>query len=366
MNLALRNLLKERLRFALSVAGVALAITLILILKAFLTGMNRQITSYLGHAPGSLIVAQQGVGNLLGATSILPAGSEASAEAEPGVAEAIPILSQFVILDLHGKKQPAYLVGYDPEQGGGPWQIAEGRAPNGEEEVVFDRVLAGRHDIVLGDSLEILGEKFTVVGLSEGTTSWMTSFLFLRLSAAERLLRAPDARSFLLVSLDESLALEQVRGRLSDLPGMDAFLLEEMKANDLRLFARIFSAPLRLMVGIAFLIGVMVVGMVIYTATVERQREYGVLKAVGARNRVLYQVVGAQALLASASGAVLGVVLAYAMSKLIMALRPQFLLALEPSDALRAVGLSLVMALAAAFIPARLIGRLEPAAVFRR
>ena len=47
----------------------------------------------------------------------------------------------------------------------------------------------------------------------------------------------------------------------------------------------------------------MIVGLIIYTATVERQREYGVMKAIGAKNRVLYQVVLTQALFASISGA---------------------------------------------------------------
>jgi putative ABC transport system permease protein len=366
MSLALRNLLQDRVRFALSVAGVALAVMLILILRAFLTGMNRQITSYLDHAPGSLVLSQQGVGNLLGATSVLPRGAWESVEAEAGVERAIPILSQFVILELHEKKQPVYLVGYLPESGGGPWQIAEGRPPEADDEVVFDRVLARRHDIALGDRLTILGEELAVVGFSEGTTSWMTSFVFVRISAAESLLRAPGLRSFLLVTIEEGFAPAPIRARLAELPGIDALTVEEVRANDLRLFARIFSAPLRLMVAIAFLIGVMIVGMVIYTSTAERQREYGVLKAVGARNRVLYQVVGAQAVLASAAGAALGIVLARVAGGLIMAVRPQFLLSLETSDVLRAAGLGVAMALIAALVPARLIARLEPGAVFRR
>ena len=41
-------------------------------------------------------------------------------------------------------------------------------------------------------------------------------------------------------------------------------------------------------------------GLVIYTATVERQREYGVLKAVGTRNGMLYRVVTLQALIVTA------------------------------------------------------------------
>src|SRR3989337_2567729 len=111
MSLARRNLLKDKTRMALSVGGVALAVMLILVLSGFLAGIYRQITSYLDHSPGSVVVAQEDVVNLLGATSMLPVGIMTQAEAIRGVREAVPILSQFVILDLYEKKQPAYMVG---------------------------------------------------------------------------------------------------------------------------------------------------------------------------------------------------------------------------------------------------------------
>jgi putative ABC transport system permease protein len=365
MLVARRNLLQEKIRLGLSVGGVALAVMLILLLNGFLTGLYRQITSYLDRSPGSIIVSQEGVGNLLGATSLLPAGVSEKARQVEGSGEVVPILSQFIILDLHGKKQPGYLVGYEPEQGGGPWQIAEGREPRADDEMVFDRVLAERHDMGLGDEVEIMGKDFTVVGLSDGTTSWMTSFVFLRKSAAESLLGVPQGTSFLLVT-PAGRSAEVVRDGLDALPGVDALRKTEMAANDLRLFATFFSLPLQLMVGIAFLVGTLVVGLVIYTATVERQREYGVLKAVGSRNGLLYRVVVLQALFAAVPGVGLGVALGYASSVLIMAVRPQFLVVLEPRDVFRAVGLGVIMALAAALLPARTMARLEPAKVFRR
>ena len=39
------------------------------------------------------------------------------------VEKVVPILSQFAILDLHDKKVPVYLVGYEPKIGGGPWHF---------------------------------------------------------------------------------------------------------------------------------------------------------------------------------------------------------------------------------------------------
>jgi putative ABC transport system permease protein len=366
MLLARRNLLKDKTRLALSVGGVALAVMLVLVLGGLLTGSYRQITGYLDHAPASVVVAQHGVSNMLGATSLLPPDAAQEAAGVAGAANVTPILSQFVILDLHGKKQPAYLIGYDPVIGGGPWQMAAGRAPAADDEVVLDRVLAERHDLGTGNTVKILGQTFAVVGLSDGTTSWMTSFFFIRKSAAEALLRTPGATSFLLVTPVPGVTAETLRDRLAEISGVDALLKPDMAANDLALFARFFAAPLKLMTGIAFLVGALVVGLVIYTATVERQREYGVLKAIGARNTTLYQVVVFQALIAAVSGVGLGILLAYATSEVIMTARPQFLVVLDPSEAVRAVLVGLGMALAAALMPAHVVSRLAPAEVFRR
>ena len=116
MSLARRNLLQDRTRLALSVSGVALAVMLMLLLNGLLGGMYTQIGAYLDHSPGSLVVAQRGVRNLLGATSLLPPSMDG-----------IPIVSQFIILDLHGCKQPTYMIGNDSSHGSDPWQLVSGR-----------------------------------------------------------------------------------------------------------------------------------------------------------------------------------------------------------------------------------------------
>ncbi len=119
------------------------------------------------------------------------------------------------------------------------------------------------------------------------------------------------------------------------------------------------------MVGIAFVVGVLVVGLVIYTATVERRREYGAIKAIGMQNGSLYRLVTAQALIAAVAGGILGVGLAYAVGGLLVAWRPQFPVTIEPSAVVVAVAASLAMAALAALGPARAIAQLAPAEVFR-
>ena len=69
--LAFRNLVQQAFRLVLSIGGVALAITLILLLNGFLSGIYSQVTAYLDHTPADLIVAQDGVTNLLSSTPLI-------------------------------------------------------------------------------------------------------------------------------------------------------------------------------------------------------------------------------------------------------------------------------------------------------
>jgi putative ABC transport system permease protein len=363
MLLARRVLLQDKLRLLLSVVGVALAIMLVLILGGFISGINQQVGAYLEKQPGSIVVIQAGS---QGANSVLPPGTVAAVAAEPGVERSIPVTYQWAILDLKDRKQFAYVIGYDRALGGGPWKLSVGREPSSDSEVVFDSVLAARRGIGVGDGFDLMGRHFTITGLSQGTTSWMASYIFMRNSAADQLYGMRGTSSYLLVTPGAGVSADELRTRLGQLPGVDALAKTELVATQRRIYTSVFITPLELMAGIATLVGALVVGMVVYAATVERQREYGMLKAVGAGNLVLYRVVGAQAVAAAVMGAVMGIGLAQGAGWLIMTLRPQFLITIEPSSVAVALVTGLLMALLAALWPARLIARLAPAEVFRR
>ena len=364
MLLARRNLLRDRTRFLLSVLGVAVSVGLILLLAGYRSGVYRQASAYLDNTPGTVVVAERGIRDFLGTSSVLPPGALAAIEATPGVDRVIPVVSQFVIFERHERKEGFFLIGYDPAAGGGPWKLVEGREPTADDELVVDRTTARQHDMAIGDRIRLLDRDATVVGLSDDTTFWAGSIAFARLTTLESLLRAPGLRSFFLVTSEAGISPETLRDRLA-IPGTEVLLKSDVVANDAKLMARVYDAPIGLMVAIAFVVGVLVVGLVIYTATIERRREYGALKAIGARNRTLYRVVTIQAVIAAVAGAVVGIGLAYAAGAALMAWRPRFLVDIEPATIGIVLASSLLMALLAALIPARSVARLEPAEVFR-
>lgn len=365
MLLARRNLTHDRVRLVLSITGVALSVMLILLLSGYLAGIYRQSATYLEHAPGSVVVAQQGVRTFAGSSSFVSGDVLDAVRATPGVARAVPIVMQAAVIELHDRKEIASLVGYDASEGGGPWKLAQGRAPEADDEVVVDRVLAEQHGISIGSALRILDQQFTVVGLSDETSLWIGSFVFARAEAAQGMLRAPGVWSAIFVTPAAGVSDAEVVRAITTIPGIEAVLKIDRIDADRQGIARIYDAPLGLMVGIAFVVGVLVVGLVIYTATIERRREYGALKAIGMRNRTLYQLVTSQALLAAVAGGLLGVALAFGLAAMLVALRPQFPLVIEPGAIATALAASLAMAVLAAVAPARAITGLAPAEVFR-
>lgn len=365
MTLALRNLLQDRTRLALSVVGVALAVMLVLVLNGFVTGFNKQLATYADHTPGSVVVLQSGLRNFLVTSSLLPRASRDAILAVEGVEEAVPVLLRMAILELHDQRRAIYIVGYDRGLGGGPWKYAAGREPE-PGEIVLDRVLASRHDLSVGSSVRVLGRDFRVSGLADEATSWMLSFTFLNKADAEALFLAPAATTFMLVSPSASIAPETARDRIRERTGLGAELKSTLTENDRQFFVRFFSPPIQLMAGIASLVGALVVGLVLYTATVERQREYGMLKAVGARSSRLYRVTILQALSVTILGALPGLGLAFAVSSAVQLFRPQFANAYDAQGIAFAIGASVVMALIATVLPTRVIAGLAPADVFRR
>ena len=365
--LALRNLLQDTLRFALSVVGVALAVMLILFLLGLRAGIFQSAVIYLDHAPGSVAVMPAGVRSTsAGVSQFLPPDTANLVAAAPGAGRVTPILLMMAIPELHGRKELIKLVGYDPARGGGPWNLSQGREPQADDEVVLDRVLAGRHDLKIGDTLDVAGRQLPVVGLSSGTNSWTGSYVFAQKTFVESLVLAPGAASMLLVTPAAGTSSAQLVASLRSIPGTNVLLKSDVMANDQQVSAGVADQIVILMVAAAFIVGALVVGMIIYTATNERRGEYGIIKALGARNSVLYRIVAFQALAAAGLGAVVGVGFAYAMGWLVMASRPQFLVVIGPSAIAITLVAGFVMALLGALFPARAVAGVAPAEIFRR
>lgn len=358
--LARRNLFAEPRRLIASAAGVGLALMLILLLDGLWAGIDAKTTVYEDHSGADLYIAQAGTRNFFSTTSVIPASTVQEVAADPDVDWAAPVRGLFSIMQLHETKVPAYLVGWEPGQHGGPWDLVEGRAPQNDSEIAVGQVLAQRHGIDVGDRLEILGRPFNVVGTANADM-FMSSFVFMTHAATDQILRSPDTTSFVLVGTDRP---DQVRARLES-TGLAVLDRDELKANDLAVMSRPFAVPLRVMVAVAFAIGSLVIALTAYSAIVEHRRDYGIYKALGAARSHLYRVALTQTGILAGLGLIAGAALFFAGRALITTIRPQFAIVLTAGIVARAVAAAVVMALVAAVLPARRLARLDPSTAYR-
>jgi putative ABC transport system permease protein len=366
VSVSLRTLFQEKLRFAMGAGGVALAVMLILVLEGMFAGVQRQITAYLDMTGADLIVAQKDSRNFLGARSTVPVLDIGPVERTTGVAKVVPGIVKYAVLDLHQRKEFSLMIGFDRARGGGPWEMREGTALIADGDAIFDAVVAKRHGISVGDSVKILGKELRVAGLSGGTSSWMTGTFFVTFDTASELLAARGNPSFLLVKVESGTNPVRVARAIEAKTGLTATERSVVNANDLALYSRILSGPLQAMIVVAFLIGVALVGLTIYTATVERTKEFAALKAIGMRNGRLYLMVLEQALISSVVGFVAGVGLAFGAQRLLGEYAPQFLVAIDPLSVARILAIAILMGAFSALVPARAIAAIDPMAAFRR
>lgn len=362
---ARRQLLSEPAKVFVAVLAVGASVALVLLLTGLRRGMGEQVATYLHHQP-PVLVGQEGTRNFLSQTSVLPDADVAKVREVPGVAEVAPITQGYAMLALHGKHVLTVLIGYEPGSLGGPWSIAEGRAPR-DGEFVIDETLASEHGLKVGSLLDVRGVQLPIVGLSRGTSGFMTPLAFTTRTTANKLNDQPDTATFLLVNPQAGVAPATLISRIdAAVPGISALERDELAARDRSAFVGAFSGPLTAMTTIAGAVAILVIAITIYSATRDRSREYATLKAIGITRAGLLRLVALQSGALAALGTAVGVVLAIVAVRGVAAIAPKYLIALAPRDALAMALAALVFALLAGLVPARYLANLDPATAFNR
>jgi len=354
-------------RLVISVGGIGFAILLILLLDGIREGTVAKSTTYIDHVGADVFAASQGVTNMALAASVLPEEIVAEVEAVEGVEEAAGILRVPTILSVNGEKEPATLIGYDPAAGlGGPWRLTAGRTVEQDGEAVVDGALAGELGLTLGESLEISGESFTVVGYSGQTATIAGKHVFVTRQSMQSLLGLTRRVGFILVQVAPGEDPEAVADLMNaELPALTASARQRLSQNDRDLLSSLFVAPINVMATVGFLVGLAIVGLTMYTTTAERLRDFGVLKAIGARNSFLFRTVVTQATILGLAGFLIGLGAANLAGPLIVRIFPDIGVTIRPTVALQTLAAAIAMSLLGAVVPVARIMRVDPLVVFR-
>lgn len=367
LRLAFRNLFQNKIRLVISVGGVALALLLILALDAIMTGVEQQVTTYIDHAGADVWVSQENVRNMHMAYSALAPQIANRVRNVTGVESATPILYLTSLVEIGNDRNAAYVIGLPYEfDAGGPWQIVEGKKIPDTGEIIVDRGIARRGGVTIGDQVKVLGKEFTIAGLSDGTAFIAGSVVFISRKDWMRLQSKSDSISFVLVKIVANESPAEVAARIeSEVPKVTAQSRQSFADQERQVIKDMTTDLITIMNSVGSMIGLAVMALTVYTATLARRTEYGVLKALGARNADLYRAVLGQAFISVALGLALG--FAFTLLLVMLVPRTDLPIAMEISgeSLVKVSGVSIIIAALSALLPIKQIAGLDPAMVFR-
>lgn len=362
---ARRNLLSEKGRFAISVGGVGFAVLLILIVVALYRGWS-QAGEVFEKLPGEIWVTQAGTSDPFHSTSLLASQDVDFAASAEGVEAAVPVLSRQMNIPVGGGEESVRFMALAFPTGLqlGP-ELAAAYAP-APGDVVIEETLSRKTGLKEGDRLVVRGVDLRIADVRPRGGDVLSQFVFVNYADAERIFGVGEIVNYVMLTVRPGSSVDDVAAAVSE--GNDrvkvytstAFAEAVRKELD-----EAFLPVISILVLIGFIVGAAVVGLTIYTATIERTREFGVMKAVGASGGFLYRIVLSQSAILTAAGFVVGLAAAVVIARLAEQMVPEFVTDFRARDVAGVLVAAGLMSVLASLAPVRRINGIDPALVFR-
>jgi len=300
------NLVHRPIRSMISIVAVALEVTLILLIVGLSLGQLEHSRSATAGIGADVIVLPPGSSFISGFTGapmpVKVGGVLAGLEHVKSVA---PVLTQIATSGALEIIAGIDLASYQTMSG--PFRYVSGGPFQGSNDALVDDLYAQYKHVKVGDSIEILNNKFRVCGIVEHGKGGRK---FVPISTLQDLIGAKDRASIFYLKLDDPANAELVATEVKALPGMQRYVAQSMAAYLGMMTASNYpglSTFIDVVVGISVVIGFIVIFQAMYTAVMERTREIGILKAMGASKVYIVSVVLRETVVLALAGILLGV-----------------------------------------------------------
>ena len=300
------NLFHRRMRTVLAVSAIGLEVTMILLILGLADGLVGESNRRQAGIGADILIRPST------SSSALTTGSAGLPETIVDEIEAMPGVRLAVGTAFSMQAFFTTVTGVDLDKFGrmsGGLRFVEGRGFEAPFDLVVDEVYAKQQKLSVGDTVQVLNRDFQLVGIVE---SGKLSRLFIPLATKQEVMGWAGKLSQVYVKLDDpaqvTTFVQKLKARLPDNP---IYTMEE--------FISLFTTQTRGMaddfinaiVGIAVGVGFIVILISMYTAVLDRTREIGVLKSLGASPGYILRIFLQETLMLTAVGIALGIGLAY-------------------------------------------------------
>ncbi len=357
--LVLGNLVHRPLRSLLSLTAVAIEVVMILCVTAIMLGMLNNSKARTGGIGADLIVRPANTSFLVGVSGAPVSAKVANVLARlPHVVVAAPVTVTFVT----GKSlENIYGIDYETFNALKPFVFVSGTPFQHPFDVIVDDVFA-RSDkgYRVGDQISIMNHEFRICGIVQHGKGGRK---FVPLNTLDQLIGSEGKASLFYLKVDQTSNEALVAREISGTPGMESYSVQTIQdvlsqMTPTRLPG--LSAALNTVIGIACIIGFLVIFQSMYLAVMERTREIGILKALGASKSYIVSAVLREAGLLAIGGILFGIGLSYVARVVVTSKFATIAFPITAHWLIWATILSLVSALIGAIYPAYKAARKDP------
>ena len=353
------NVVHRPIHSVISVVAIAVEVTLILVIVGLSLGILNDSKRRQAGIGADVLVRPPGSSFFSGISGAPVSIKVADVLRKvPHVVAVSPVITQVStgsqIEVLYGIDLPSF------ESLGNPFRYLEGGPFEGPDDLIIDDYFAAAGKVKLGDRVELLNHSFRVVGIVEHGKG---ARKFMPITTVQELVAAQGKASIFYVKLDDKKNAEAVVQHIKSIPGMATYSVQSLEAwLSLMVFDNIpgFSVFLNVVIGVAVCIGFIVIFQSMYTAVMERTREIGILKSMGASKGYVVNVVLRETLLVAVAGVLTGIALSFLVRAAIMQYFPTLRVEIPADWILRATLIALAGALLGAAYPALKAAQKDP------
>ncbi len=354
----LSNLVHRPMRSLISIVAVAVEVTLILLIVGLSLGIlndNKIRTAGTGadillKPPGSSFLSGLGgspvsvkIADVLRPLPHVAAVSAVAAQTSTGTN--IEVIYGIDLKSFEELRPLRYIEG-------GPFQ--------GPDDAVVDDIYAASKKAHVGDQVEIFNHNFRIVGIVENGHG---ARKFIPIATMQTLTGSEGKATIFYIRADDPKNADLIVSEIKKVPGLEKYSTMSMREwLSLMTPTNIpgFSAFIKVVVGIAVIIGFIVIFQAMYTAVMERTREIGILKSMGASKLYIVNVIVGETIVLAIGGIICGILISMAARGGILAKFPTLRVEMTTTWVLYATVIAMIGAILGGIYPAFKAARKDP------
>jgi len=322
---ALNIITEHKLRYLLTALGISLCTLLMLFLVSIYKGVSYGSVEYVRSSKADLWVLQEHATNILRSTSLLPTSYQEDLSKIHGIKSVSPVFFILASIKIKNYDATLYLTGYNPESGiGGPPVIIKGRGILSDNEIVLDKAFAAKYKFRIGDKVPIRNDSLIVTGICTGTNMFVIQYAFISLKKAQEIIGFKYVVSVYQVCVAPGADLGNIKSEIySGFKNIVVFERGKFIENNMREMESGIIPLLFIVTLISAIVLTAILSLILSVSILEKRRDFAILKAIGAPQGFISDLVIRLSVILSVTGLILGLALYFPMITIVEKISPE-------------------------------------------